>query len=481
MRFCTASIRQKCSWLDEGHNCAHILGERRRRLSGALNIEDGASQLAVRPASPVKRWLPILGSYFGGQSSAQALNLATALLLLRILPVSEYALYILANVLVTVGSVGSDLGLSSAVTTFGSRLVDNRHALSRLYASALRLRRWLFVLTSTALLLGTPFILGRHGWPLLTLCGCLVLVLTNNWVQQTNGLRTAVFNVHHDSAGLAHASIGAGLTRLVLTAVVCRYAPYANVALLINVLGIVFSNSVLRNRGRRYLDDSQAEDRQYTAMLRTFAYPLVARTIYFIFQGSISLLLIGFFGVARSIAEVGALSRLSQVMTVLVMFNSFLFHPAFSRAPTKAVFLRRLGMALCGMGLLLAAIQTSAFLLPDWWLLLLGGKYSSLRAEVPLAVAGAVAEYLGEFLFIVLLSRAFTRGQFWYIAITVLVEIAFVSLVGADTTHRVIWLNLANRIAIVLVQLALLLVLLRSWDEHEARDTSLAMATASAS
>jgi hypothetical protein len=106
----------------------------------------------------------------------------------------------------------------------------------------------------------------------------------------------------------------------------------------------------------------------------------------------------------------------------------------------------------------------SAWVFPDGWLCLLGKNYTSLRDEVLLAFAGPIASYFYGFFFTLLAARAFTQGQYWYVMATLIVQILFIALVGVDTTHKALQLNLANAIATMVVEIILLYVLIRKWQ-----------------
>lgn len=412
----------------------------------------------------IRRGIPLLSRFLGGQALVQIVNLCTALLLLRILPLDEYALFTIAGFYLSIGSVGSDLNLSTALSTFGARVADNRAALSGLFALVASLRRKLFIVMVLIILAITPYMISSHEWQLRAVVAIVLTALVTTWVQQKLTLRTMVLNIQHDSMGLFQTGLTGALTRLLMTSIFCLAWPFALVAVLCSLVSTFAAGWMARKKCRPYLDEQCLADDAYEEKVKKFIYPLIPAAAYFTFQGQISILLISLFGTSNAIAEVGALTRFAQIFAFLGVLNGFFFQPKFSRINNKEEFIRKAvivtAILVAGFGLTLI----SAWFRPDLWLLLLGEKYSTLQDEVLLAVAGPVASYLYGFFFTLLAARAYTRGQYWYVLATLAVQIMFITLIGVDTVHKALQLNLANATATMLVEIVLLYVLVKKWQ-----------------
>lgn len=412
----------------------------------------------------LKRWGPLLSRFLGGQALVQIVNLCTALLVLRFLPIDEYALFIIASFYLNIGSVGSDLNLSTALSTFGARLVNNRSALSGLFVMVSDLRRKLFVVLVLIMLVVTPCLIKSHDWQFKSVLLVLFPVLLSIWAQQKLTLRTVVLNIHHDSVGLFKVGIVGASTRLLLTSIFCFQWPFAMITVACNFLALYIANLIAKKTCSVYVDEKLPTDVSCREDVKNFIYPLIPAAVYFTIQGQISLLLVSFFGTVNAIAEVGALTRFGQIFAFFGVLNGFLFQPVFSRINNKEEFIKKTifttGILIIGFSLLMC----SAWLFPDKWLLLLGKNYATLGTEVPLAFAGPIISYFSGFFFTLLAARAFTRGQYWYVVATLIVQILFILLIGADTTHKALQLNLANAIATMAVQIILLCVLIKKWQ-----------------
>lgn len=411
----------------------------------------------------IRGLVALLTKFLAGQTVVQALNLVTGLLILRFLSIEEYALYTIANLLMSVGSVGSDMGLSQAVVTLGAKMKDDRQGLSRLFSTARTYRGYLFFVASAVSLVVAGFITQGHGWSIFEIAVVLAVVLLSNWVQQTVSLGTSLLNVHHDSNGLFQGGGGAALARLMLVPILCGFWPTAISALTANFAGMAAGQHLIGKWCSRYIDPQRGSYEPQGAALKTFIYPLVPGIIYYLVQGQIGVFILGLYGYTSSIAEVGALGRLGQIVMLLILINGFFIQPYFARIKQKAIFVSRLGQVIAMLLLLSGPILLSALLLPDWWLLLLGRNYAGLTIELPIAVGGALAALIGSVLYTIMISLNDTRGQSWNIIIGLGAQLAFVSIYGVHTTRDALVLNVLPYIGYIFLQSALLFKNLRAW------------------
>ena len=411
----------------------------------------------------LKRWGPLLSRFLSGQALIQIINLCTAFLVLRLLSIDEYALFIVAGFYLNIGTVGSDLNLSTALSTFGARVAHDRYVLSGLLVMISGLRKKLFFVIALIIITVTPFLMKNHDWRFESIFFILLPVLISIWEQQKLTLRTVIMNIYHDSSGLFKVGVIAASTRLFLSVIFCLQWPFAMVAVSCNLLSLFVANIVSKKTCFLYVDESVTANLNYIEDVKLFIYPLIPVAIYFTIQGQITLLLISFFGSSSAIAEVGALTRFGQIFAFLGVLNGFLFQPVFSRISNKEEFLKKTifitGILIIGFGFLMC----SAWIFPEIWLLLLGKNYITLADEVALAFAGPIVSYFYGFFFTLLAARAFTQGQYWYVLSTMIFQILFIIFIGVDTTHKALELNLATATVTMLVEIFLFRLLIKNW------------------
>src|SRR6202011_4001911 len=103
---------------------------------------------------------------------------------------------------------------------------------------------------------------------------------------------------------------------------------------------------------------------------------LAANTVFYCFQGQITVFLISFFARrVSSVAEVGALGRLAMIFTVLSNLLTNIFVPAFARCQSKRKLRWLYAAIIGGVGAFSLLVLCGAEIFPDQFLFVLGSKY----------------------------------------------------------------------------------------------------------
>jgi len=419
--------------------------------------------------SKIRDGLKLTSRFLFGQGIVLGINLLVGFIFIRFLPIGEYALYVLAGALLAICATGSDMGLSQAVNSLGSRIRSNKNKLSELVVGANSYRRFLFFISIVVIIVIAYFIIPAGKWSGISIIISIILILSTGWIQTQVSIKKSVLNIHHNADALFHVGLAGALTRLG-SVVLCVIWPTAVAALLINFLGIIAARFVLANKSKKYILTGVLSNHNLNEQLKKFIIPLAPAVIYFIFQGQISLFLLGAYGYTQEIAEVGALGRLGQVIAVLMMLNAFLVQPVFARIDNKIVFIK-LAVAV-GIGLVVfsSLCLATVYWLPNWWLFLLGDNYAGLVKELPLAILTALLALVGATIYTIVVSRNVTRGQTWTIIGGLGSQIAFISMYGIQTTSDALILNLLPAGTYAIIQIIILVNLVLKWDLNLARN-----------
>ena len=412
--------------------------------------------------SNLKTWVLIIGKFLTSQGIIKFIDLITALLILRYLPVKEYALYIISSLLLTIGSTGSDLGLTQAVITLGARIQNNPTELGSLFSTARKYRRNLFSITSIIIIILTPIMLGRR-FTLSDILICLLLILLSNWFEQTVSLRNSILNIHHDLKSLFQAGIITSLSRLIFTVTICKIIPIAIIAIAINLLGYIINSFILQFLGKKYLDEQEVPSIEHKQELNAFIYPLIPGVIYFIIQGQVSIFLLSLFGHTIPVAQVGALGRLGQIIGSLEMINPFFIQPYFARLEKKKKYIIKGLLIILVLLFSIIIILISSFIFPQAWLYLLGSHYNDLTHELPLALAAPLILLIGATLYRMLIAQKTTKGQSFSILISIGIQLLFIWIKGVNTASDALLMNVMLNSGYLVLQLFLMGRLLYSW------------------
>jgi membrane-associated HD superfamily phosphohydrolase len=191
--------------------------------------------------------------------------------------------------------------------------------------------------------------------------------------------------------------------------------------------------------------------------------------IYTLLQGQIAIFLLSAHTNTPAVAEVGALSRLGQLFTVIMMLNPFLVQPVFARVTSRRDFQTKLTLMVAALSALSALVLGSAYAAPHPWLFLLGSKYAGLTPELPIAVGTALATVVGGTLCTVVLARGQTRGQSFAILPCLGGQLAYIALRGVHSTSDGLILTFIPAMANAVTQAVLLLQVSRNWPETACR------------
>lgn len=409
-------------------------------------------------------FVALASGFILGQGLVQALTLVVGLLLVQVLPVEQYALYTIAGSLLAVVSLGSNFGLGQAIVSLGAGRRENPEYVGALFNAARSDSHRLFGVVVLATVALASYIFRGGAWPLHTQAACVALVLSIGFTQINTSLGRSVFNMHHDGPAIFYTGGVEGLVRLVLV-MACIVWPLAIAALTANLVGAVAAGIIATRRTRSLLDATAIPDAAHREALRRFVMPIAPMVIYTLLQGQIAIFLLSVGGYTRAIAEMGALSRLGQAFTVLMMLNPFLVQPVFARVASNRDFQAKLALVITALIVLCAVGLASAYAAPQWWLLLLGANYAGLAQELPIAIGVALATVVGGTLYTMVIARGETRGQSLAIVPCLGGQLAYVALNGAHSTSDALMLGLIPALAYAVVQATLLARILQKWPE----------------
>jgi len=133
--------------------------------------------------------------------------------------------------------------------------------------------------------------------------------------------------------------------------------------------------------------------------------------IFFCLQGQITLFILSLIGNATGIADVTALGRLAVLFTVVAVTFGSMLAPRFARCQNPARLPRLYCLMVGGTILVLAPLALVAWLFPDPFLWLLGGKYAALRSECGWVVAAGCVSQLCSVMWSLNSSKAWIRLQ----------------------------------------------------------------------
>jgi O-antigen/teichoic acid export membrane protein len=402
----------------------------------------------------LRRWSGILSAYFTAQGITQAATLGAGLVLVRWLPVREFALYTLATSFLTTLAFLTDLGSTSSLLYFfrHSRQSGAEQDFPGYVGAVLELRRAAFGLAA-CLCLGLFVTAARRegfSWTEAALPAFAVLFCV--LFQIDAALRVMTLRLFDRFGASYRAELLGAVLRL--AGVVALIAMGLGLAWLALAVGAAAASLTAASAGGATLTTAPATPERRRAVLR-YLLPTLPSALYFALQGPLVVWLAASFGGTRQIAEVGALGRLGLVVSLFTGLVGIVFLPRLARISDDALYRRRyvqFGLALLAFSALLVL---AAAAVPDALLAVIGAHYRGLRTELLVVMTTAGLGLVSSFAVGVNLARSWTRYQALAALLMAGSQLAFVLILNLESTWGVLVFGMLSAIVGLLLQLAI--------------------------
>jgi hypothetical protein len=261
----------------------------------------------------------------------------------------------------------------------------------------------------------------------------------------TQDLLTIPSRLHQDVTPLQKNDLLGNAGRLVMLAGGLFFLPFTVVAVLANGIPIIWTNIQLRRLASRFVDLSAPPDPVAQKEILAVVKRTLPGTIYYCVSGQISVWLISIYGNTSSIAEIGALGRLSALLTVLMAVFSTVITPHFARLPANARLLLSTFLKIfAAVTLFVILVPALVYLFPTQVLYILGRSYAGLTTEVVLSALGGCMSMMVGFLYAISLARGWVMSPAISIPLSILVQIVLILLLDLSTTTNVLIYAILN-------------------------------------
>lgn len=395
--------------------------------------------------SRMLEWSKLVAITGSAQLFIQAIGLVSGILVIRLLPTEQYALYTLANTMLGTIIVVADGGIATGVMATGGRLWQDRRQLGVAIATGLDLRRKFAALVLLAAVPILLLLLYRHSHDWL-LAGLIVASLIPTFLAALSGTLLEIApRLHQDIKSLQKIEVASNFGRLLLMVPLLLVFPWSYVALVSAGIPQLWANRQLRKVSAAYADWTQPPD----PVVRQEIFPIVKRvlpgTLYYSVSGQITVWLISVFGSTVAVAQVGALGRLAMVLGLFSVMFATLITPRFARLPNdKSLLLGRFIQAQLLLLVIIIGATLFIYLFPAQVLALLGKKYSNLKIEAILMVFGSCLSMAGGISYSIAVARGWILPPIINIGVNVLVQILLLLLLNISVTKNVLIFSAAT-------------------------------------
>lgn len=424
------------------------------RHSVLHRIRRDAREVGIRFSARMRRWMPVIAKFMMVQAAVQGLSLLTGILIVRSLEKSDYALYTLANSGLSALMALSNSGISYGVTAIGGRVWQDSRQLGRVVGTALSLRTRLALIVAAPTAAILLWLLRENGATTEKAATLLALVLTTGLFQLTYGILVVVPQLRGQVRAIQYLDLAAATLRLVLIAVAALLYLDVRIVLLVGTVVSLLQFYRMRYLARTNIDITSPPDPTVATEMKMMVKRQWPNEVHYVFQGQIYVFLLSVFGTPESVADLGALSRISIVFSILVSVMQAIVLPRYARHKDVRRLPKFHLAIFCGYTTAAAIPVLFVWLFSRQLLWVLGQKYAGLDLQlVMVAASGALGSTAG-------IAWALNATRGWIIPgwiavpIGLALQVAIMAIVGTSTFYQVVTVGILSNVTFTLIHLA---------------------------
>lgn len=383
------------------------------------------------------------------------MRLLSGILLVRWLAKDDYAMFTLALAIQGTTAVLVDLGISKGLVALIADRCDDSAVVGR-YITAVKHYRNRLIGIGTVILFGVFWFAGNHfDWSVPLRLALWGMTVSNLWFDAQTSFYEPVYELKQRIKEIYAIEAFSALARFgILLGAWLVGVISAPIALLAGVVQSLLESVALRKGAKPFIqlpDRNETLEKEKKQTL-DLSLPKVPGTVFYAFQGQVTVFLIGAFGAYSQIADLGALSKLSIILSTPIIFIHTLLVPWFSKLPQG-----RLVKSYCGVLALCLAfgstLAVATWFFPQIFLYIIGDGYEGLELEVFLFGISAAVVMLAD------VSYSLTAVRKWVyywtgptsIASYIIVLMVFIFYIDLSSISNVIMLSIINSVILIIL------------------------------
>jgi O-antigen/teichoic acid export membrane protein len=363
-----------------------------------------------------------VATVLGGQLAVQAIGAITGFVIVRAMPVEEYALYTLALSCISVASILADGGLGQATLALSGPRAADPAALARILATAQVWRARLAALSIALAVTGFLYLAAGLGLPWPPVLATAVVIVPLALLQIFTQLGETPLRARGVVGWLQRLHLEAALLRALASLAALALLPVTALLVLATTLAHTWHFGQVRARCRQDGLSGGTPDPALAPHLRHALSRALPGAVYYCLSGQIGVMLVSIFGNTEDLAGLGALGRFGIVYAVLTAVLGYLFTPWFARR-TGGGIRRGYLLALGAFAGLVTATLVLVLLLRRPLLGILGPEYAGLEEEFALLMLTGALATLGGAAHLLAASRNVYAPPYSSIACSLVVQV----------------------------------------------------------
>lgn len=354
-------------------------------------------------------WARRVGEFGFRQCWVQLVSSLAGLLIVRTLAKDQYAFLAIAVSMQAAAKALADLGIGVGVRSIGGRVYQNRHRFGQLLHTALQLRHKFAVVSIGSCVPVAAWMLRDNGADWITVVLLCATIVTGILPELTYTVVSVVPLLHGDYRRLQKLDFGNAAFRLGMIAGLAAWRMNAVMAASVTAVTNWTLMIVTRRWAREHADLSAPQNGDDRRELSKLSLRCLPNTLFYSFQGQVTLLILTLVGNTTGIADVSALGRLSVLLTVFSVAFTNVLAPRFARCQDSRRLPWLYALLVAVTIVMLAPVMALAWLFPAPLLWVLGGSYATLGEECGWVVTTGCVAQLCVVLWILNSSKAWIR------------------------------------------------------------------------
>ena len=408
--------------------------------------------LELLVSSKIKYWTKLLTKFLSVQVLVQALGFVSGILLIRSLSKEEYGYLTIANSMQSMMNGLADSGISIGISEIAGKVWNDKYRFGQVIQSALELRKWLALISTSIITPIMIWVLLRNNISTTSAILITIAILIELYFYLESSVLETVPRFYSKIKTIQNLDIVFAVTRLILLGV--GYFTFLNsvIAAFISTIVSACQTILLRRVANQEIDVKVEKNLDYQKNILTIVKNFIPNSIFYTFQGQISILLISIFGNNQNIAEIGALSRFSMIFALVTPIMSSIAFPAFSRCQNQSLLKLRYWQIVLANILFGTVLIGISYFFSDQILWILGTKYSGLSSELMLVILLGTVGHIGGVMWGLCCAKGWIKNMWLEIPIKLSVQIILLLFMNLSNIKGVILFGIFSYVpSIILV------------------------------
>lgn len=385
------------------------------------------------------------------QFLVQCMSFLSGILVVRLLPVNEYALYTLANTMLGAMTILSDGGISVGVMAQGSKVWQNKEKLGFVLATGLDLRNKFAIGSLGVSVPVLVYLLLHHGASWITVVLISISLIPAFYASLSDNILQIPLKLHQTVLPLQKNQIEVSLGRLLLMSLTVFAFPWAFVALTVNSIPRIWGNMKLRKISEIYVDKEQTPDKEIKEKILKIVKRNMPDSVYYCVSGQLTIWIISFLGQTTSVAQLGALGRISSLLVIFNVLMGMLVVPRFAKLIDVKSILRKYLLILFYSLVLMAFVVFFVYFSSDQILWILGKEYYGLQYELVLIIICSCLNSIMSVSFSLYMSRGWILNPFISILSSLSLILTGCFIFDVSTIYGVLYMSIFSSLIMTII------------------------------